>query len=142
MDFAIAVDVNAPPDVVWSVMRDGERWPEWTPSVTSVEILTPGPLAVGSRARIRQPRFPPAMWTVTEVQDRSFTWVSRSPGVLVTARHWVEPAALGARAHLSLNFAGLFGPLLGWLTRNINQRYLSLEAAGLKKRSEELAAWR
>ena len=120
-------------------MRDGERWPEWTASVTSVELLTPGPLAVGSRVRIRQPGFPPAFWTVTELGERDFTWVTRGPGAVVTARHRVEPVDQRSRGHLSLRFAGLFGPLLGRLTRSINERYLSMEAAGLKNRSEELA---
>lgn len=140
MDFAIAVNIDAPPDVVWSVIRDGERWPEWTPTVTSVELLSPGPLAVGTRVRIRQPKLPPAIWTVTELEDRGFTWVTRSPGVLVTARHWAEPVGRGSRGHLSLKFDGLFGPLVGRFTRKLNERYLALEAAGLKKRSEELAA--
>ena len=38
---------------------------------------------------------------------------------------------------LSIHFDGLLGPLWGWLTRRLNERYLGLEAAGLKRRSEE-----
>ena len=55
-DFAIAVEISAPPDRVWALMSDIGRWPEWTPTVTRVDPLDPGPLAVGHRARIRQPR--------------------------------------------------------------------------------------
>jgi uncharacterized protein YndB with AHSA1/START domain len=138
MDFSISVDIEAPPDLVWRVLSDGERWPEWTPTVTSVQVLDRRPLAVGTRARIRQPRLPPALWTVTELEDgRSFTWVTRSPGVAVFARHWVEPRGAASRATLSLRFTGLLGPLVGRLTRGLNERYLGLEAASLKKRSEE-----
>jgi uncharacterized protein YndB with AHSA1/START domain len=58
-DFSISANINATPQRVWEVLSDGERWAEWTPSVTSVEILDK-PLRVGSRAMIRQPELPPA----------------------------------------------------------------------------------
>ncbi len=104
--FSIAVEIQASPDRVWTVLRDIERWPEWTPTVTSIQRLDRVPLAVGSRARIRQPKLPPAEWQVTELDEgRSFTWVTRSPGVRVTARHWVEPKEGGSRVTLSLQFS-------------------------------------
>ena len=136
MDFGISVDIAATPDRVWAVMSDIEKWHEWTPSVKGITRRDQGPLRQGSRAWVRQPKFPPALWTVTEVGERSFTWVSRAPGMVVAARHYVTPIDTGARAALSLNFAGLFGPFFGWLTRDINNRYLAMEAAGLKRRSE------
>ena len=136
VDFSIDVDIAASPDRVWAVMRDIEKWHEWTPSVRSVTRRDRGPLRHGSQAWVRQPRFPPAFWTVTEVGEHSFTWVSRAPGMVVTARHSVSQAGDGSRATLSLNFAGLLGPLFGRLTRDINNRYLAMEAAGLKRRSE------
>jgi len=139
-EFSISTEIAAPPATVWAVMRDGERWPEWTPSVTSVKLLDPRPLAVGSRVVIRQPGFPPALWKVTELEEgRGFTWVSRAPGLRVTARHGVEPTPSGTRATLSISFGGLLGPLFGWLTRKVNVRYLGLEAAGLKQKSESAA---
>jgi hypothetical protein len=136
VDFGINVDIAATPDRVWAVMSDIEKWHEWTPSVKGVTRRDQGSLRPGSRAWVRQPKFPPALWTVTEVGERSFTWVSRAPGMVVTARHYVTPIGTGARATLSLNFAGLFGPFFGRLTRDINNRYLAMEAAGLKRRSE------
>jgi uncharacterized protein YndB with AHSA1/START domain len=137
VDFSINVDVDAPPDRVWAVMSDIEKWHEWTPSVRSITRRERGPIRPGHRAWVRQPKFPPAQWTVTEVGDRSFTWVSRAPGLIVTAKHSVTPIGSGSRATLWLNFAGIFGPFFGRLTRDINNRYLAMEAAGLKRRSEE-----
>lgn len=135
--FSITVDIQASPDRVWAVMRDVERWPEWTPTVTSIQRLDRGPLAVGSRARIRQPKLPRAEWQVTELEERrSFTWMSYGPGVRVTARHWVEAIGGGSRATLSIQYEGLLGPLVARLIRGLNERYLALEARGLKKRSE------
>ena len=117
-------------------MSDVERWSEWTPSVTRIERLDGGPLAVGSRARIRQPRLLPATWEVVElVKGRGFTWLTRSPGVRVIAFHGVEPTADGSRATLSVRFVGLLGPLIARMTRELNRRYLALEAEGLRQRS-------
>jgi uncharacterized protein YndB with AHSA1/START domain len=135
-DFSITVDIAALPERVWAVMSDIERWPEWTPTVTRIERLDRGPLAVGSRARIRQPKLLPAIWEVTALQDgRSFGWVTRSPGVLVTAKHGVAPAGAGTRASLSLRFTGLLGGLVARVTQGLNERYLALEAEGLRERS-------
>lgn len=136
-DFTISADIDAPPSAVWAVLHDGERWPEWTSTVTSVTPLDPGPLAVGKRVRIVQPKLPPAIWEVTDlVEGRGFTWVTRSPGVTVTARHRVEPTASGSRATLSLRFDGLLGGFAGRMTSKLNQRYLAIEVAGLKARVE------
>jgi hypothetical protein len=119
-------------------MRDVERWPEWTPSVSDVRLLDGPPFAVGRRVRIRQPRLPPAVWEVTELDDgtRSFSWVSRAPGLRVTGHHRVEPAGSGSRATLGLDFEGVLGPLWARLTRGITERYVLMEANGLKARSE------
>jgi hypothetical protein len=136
--FTRSIDIDASPDRVWAVMRDAERWPEWTASVTRVRISGGGPLRPGARAWIKQPKFPPALWQVTELDDarRFFTWVSRAPGMLVTARHGVDPRPGGCRATLSLRYEGALGPLFARLTRAITERYLDLEANGLKARGE------
>src|SRR3954452_22737000 len=104
MEYLLSIDIEAPPDVVWTVMSDGERWPDWTASVTSVTRLDEGPLRIGSRALIREPRFPPARWVVTELlPGRSFTWKSGLPGMWVYGEHSVEPLGTGTRATLRLS---------------------------------------
>ena len=138
--FSITTDIAAPPARVWVVMSDVDRWHEWTPSVTSIKRLGGRPLAVCARALIRQPKFPPALWKVAAINPgRSFTWVSVAPGLRVTGHHSVDPAPAGSRATLSLRYEGIFGPLLARMTRNITERYLNYEAAGLKARSENPA---
>jgi hypothetical protein len=143
MQFSVTTEVSAPPDVVFAVLSEIERWPEWTPTVTRVERLDDagGSLAVGSRLRIVQPRVPPAEWTVTALEPgRGFRIVSRSPGATVEADHWAEPdGADRARVTLSVTFSGFMGRLVGWMMQGLNKRYISQEAAGLKRRSEERA---
>ena len=137
-DFSISVDIKATPPRVWEVMSDGARWHEWTPSVTSVQIFDL-PLRVGSRARILQPALPPANFKVTALEPgKSFTWGTGFPGlVYVYAHHSVDPGPLGARATLRLRFAGLLGGVMGKHYTELNNRYLAMEAAGLKRFSEE-----
>jgi uncharacterized membrane protein len=139
MRFEASIDIAAPAEHVFAVYGDVERWPEWTQSVTSVERLDEGPLRVGSRARIRQPRLPVAVWEVTEVMpDRSFTWVARGPGVVTTGSHVVTPLDGDNRvkATASLEQAGLLGPLVGRLTKRLTNDYLGMEVRGLKARCE------
>jgi len=136
--FSIDVDIDAPPDTVWAVMSDVERWHEWTASITSVTRLDQGPLVVGSRAHVRQPKLRPADFVVTDlVPTREFTWVTRSPGIDATARHAVTPIGGRTRATLSVRFEGLFSAAVAWMFGKLTNEYLGLEAAGLKKRSEQ-----
>jgi uncharacterized membrane protein len=138
--FQNVVEIPVPPAQVWPVMVDVEKWPEWTTSVTHIQVLTPGPLRVGSRARIHQPKLPPAFWRVTELVPGShFTWVSRAPGVGGIAQHVVEATPGGSRVTLSLRYEGIFGPLVARWMHDLNIRYLAMESTGLKSRCIELA---
>jgi carbon monoxide dehydrogenase subunit G len=136
-DLTIAIDIAAPPDRVWQVMRDVDRWHEWTASIARITRVDGARFAVGVQLLIEQPKLPRALWTVTEILPHGFVSVSTGPGFRVRARHVIEPAGLGSRATLSLEYTGLFGGLLGRLTRRITERYVQMEAAGLKARSED-----
>ena len=140
-DYSISVQIAAPTEVVWGVISDIERWPEWTPSIRAIERTNAGPFRIGARARVHQPRLPAADWVVTSLQEgRGFEWESRAPGVHVLARHQAEPGGEGTRVMLSIQYRGIIGDLIGRLTAGINRRYLALEADGLKRRSEARAA--
>jgi uncharacterized protein YndB with AHSA1/START domain len=137
MHIAHSIDIDAPPETVWETWTAIERWPEWTASISRIERISPGPFAVGLRARIHQPGLPVAIWQVTDIDEgHSFTWISASPGVRVTANHSIRPGLKGSHVTLTITFAGLIGRIAGWLTRSRTERYLHLEAAGLKARSE------
>ena len=132
----ITIDIAAPAERVAEVMKDVARWPEWTPTVRSIKRLDSGDFRVGSRLVISQPKFPPAFWKATRIEPLGFTWVSTAPAMRVVANHYVEPLGPMGRATLSLEFHGLIGEWFGRMTAGINQRYLDLEAKGLKARSE------
>lgn len=136
-----SIDIAAPPDLVWEVMSDVERWHEWTASIQSVERLDSGPFGLGSRALVRQPRLRPATFEVMEFNPgRNFVWTTRSGGLEAVADHRVEAIPGGTRASLSLRFSGLPLMLFGWWVRRITERYFTMEAEGLKRRSEARVA--
>lgn len=137
-DFSIKVDIEATPARVWDVMSDGERWTEWTPSVTKV-VIYDKPLRVGSRALIEQPKLPPGKFKVTALDPgKSFTWGSGMPGLVYChAHHSVEPAPAGARARLALHFSGILGGIMAGKMADLINEYLEMEAAGLKRFSED-----
>lgn len=137
MRFEAVQDVAAPAATAWSIYRDVERWPEWTDSVTSVELLD-GPLRIGARARVRQPRLPVAEWQVTDLDDgRRFEWVSKALGVRTTGIHVVEETGPDScRVTAALTQQGPLGVLIGLITNRLTKRYLATEAAGLKRRAE------
>jgi uncharacterized membrane protein len=136
-----SVEIDALPQLVWDIFSDVERWPEWTASVTSLVGLDGPVLAVGKRFAIKQPRMSKLIWKVTEIDPgSSWTWVQRSPGVLVSARHDVI-AQPGGRTLVrqQLDQRGVIGVLVGRLMVKKTRRFLELEAQGLKSRTEELS---
>ena len=138
MRFEAIIDVAAPAQLLFEVYTDVERWPEWTASVTRVERLDQGPLSVGSRARIKQPRLPAAVWEVTEVvAGHSLPgWLGvrglSLQAVMASPRRGWGPVRVTA----SLEQAGLLGPLFGFLTKQLTNRYLQIELRGLKAHCE------
>ncbi len=138
MPLGITRQVGAPAARVWEVLVDVASWPSWTASVTSVELLDEGPMRVGWRVRMTQPRLPTSVWTVTEVEPgRAFTWQARGPGRLTTATHRIEPAPTGCAVYLEVRQEGPVGRVVGRLARGLTERYVTMEADGLARRAEQ-----
>ena len=74
------IDIKVSPDRVWPALREIDHWSECSGSVE-----------FGSRALIRQPKLLRARWPVTQADN--FAWITRSPGIRLTARHSMGGAA-------------------------------------------------
>jgi uncharacterized membrane protein len=135
-----SITIDAPIDVVWSVFTDVERWPTWASSFTSVELID-GPMRLGAKARIRQPGLPTVVWEVVKWEPgRSWTWAATSPGARTEASHVLTAAGGRTVAEQAIVSSGPLGRLAAWVWRSLTRRYLAIEAAGLKQRSEEILA--
>jgi len=132
------IDIDAPPERVWAVMTDIERWPEMTPSVTAVELTPKGPLTPTSEARITQPKFGSNVWRVTALDPgRSFTWETKRPGSRMVGSHTIEArTGGGSTVTLAVDSTGWAVALLGWALKGTGRRFVELEAAGLKRLAE------
>ena len=137
-DFRQAVEIRMSPPRVWAILLDVEHWPEWTTSVTRVQRMDIGPLTLGSRTRIWQPKLMPAVWQVTSLDQkrRIFAWTTRNFGLKIIGRHHVEAVGAHSRVTLSLHYSGVLGAIMARIYRDLNWDYLSREANGLRTQCE------
>jgi hypothetical protein len=137
-----SIDIDAPVATVWAVFSDVVHWPDWTESTRRVVAVDGPGLAVGSRFAIEQPRLPKLVWQVTEVDPgRGWKWRSTSPGTTTVAWHEVTPIDDGrTRVRQGIEQRGVLAPVAGLFTGRLTERYLAMEARGLKARCEQLHA--
>lgn len=134
------VTIDAPVDVVWKLTTDIENWPAVTPTVTRIVRLDDGPLAVGSRARIKQPGQTEAVWTVTRVEDRrEFTWQTRRMGLTLVGSHLLSEVDGGCRNTLVLDVAGTGAGLFGRVFGRLMRTSIARENAGFRARAQQRA---
>ena len=117
MELRKTTTANADIARTWTALTDVTTWPNWTKSMTSVQRLDDGPLRVGSRARIKQPRMPVMIWQVDEIRDREeFTWSAPAPGLRVTGVHRLVANPDGTtRIELEIQQRGPLAGIIGWL---------------------------
>ena len=134
-----SVEIDASASIVWAVFADVERWPDWTPSVTSIVPLDGPGIEVGKRFEIKQPRLPKVVWEVTDVEPGvSWTWRTRAPGNTTFASHQLTPQEdERTLVQQRIDQRGPIGVAVGVLLRRLTKRYVALEATGLKQRSEQ-----
>lgn len=132
-----SIDILASPGVVWKLLIDVERWPEWTESVERVSLVDPPPMQTGSRVEIKQPRMPLMTWTVTDVSvQQSFSWTAHGPLLRSVAEHHIEAANEHCLLTLTVRQSGPAAPLVRTLFGRRTDRYVRMEAEGLKQQAE------
>ncbi|MDQ2699581.1 MAG: SRPBCC family protein [Actinomycetota bacterium] len=138
MRFERSIDIDASKQRVWDVLTDIEAWLGRIETVESVEPLTPAPIGVGSSFRLRQPKLPEGTWEVTAWDPPSyFEWLQKSGGVTNVAGHRVDALEGGrSRLTLTLDMRGFLVPVVGRIYRDLTNRYMAIEAEGMKRAAE------
>ena len=138
MRFEMSIDIDAQQQRVWDVLSDLEAWPRRIETVDVVELLTPAPLAKGSRVRLKQPKLPEGTWDITIWDAPSyFEFRQKSGGITSVAGHRVEVLEGGrSRLTLSLDMRGLLVPVIALFSKDLTNRYMTLEAQGMKRAAE------
>lgn len=135
------IDIAAPAERVWDLTLDVERWPQLTPTITSVERLDAGPMAVGSQARIKQPAQGTKVWTVTTLEPRRlFAWSTSLLGNRLTGGHHLSESPAGTRNTLTVDVEGPLAPVLGFLLRRPIHNAIKKENEGFKRAAEAAPA--
>jgi uncharacterized protein YndB with AHSA1/START domain len=139
-DSEITVDINAPISRVWETVVDIERWPEWTATVSRAKIRGDGPLGLDSKVKVFRPKFPSAVWTVTEFEaEKHIEMRTGYPGMRIVSSRDLVPRGGGCTLTLSLAFTGWFAIFVGRRTRERGNRYLAVVAGAIKRRCESKA---
>lgn len=132
-----SIHIDAPIETVWAVTIDVERWPAWTPTVTSVRLVGEGAFGLGRVARIKQPLQPESEWVVTEfVAGKRFAWQTTRNGLTMVGTHELSVEGSGTRNSLSVHAEGPVAMLLWPVLRFAMKKALADENAGLKRHCE------
>ena len=132
--FETSVLIPAEPDAVWRVLSDVVHWPQWTPTVLTVEPIGSHELTVGSQFRVHQPKLRPAIWTVTVVEPPlRFIWLSHAMGFVVLVGDHVLDSMPNhcSRLTLKFGFGGFMSSIIGRMSRSLVEKSIALEAESL-----------
>jgi uncharacterized membrane protein len=138
MHFEKSIEIDAPQQRVWDVLGDLEAWPHHIETVDVVEMVTPRPITTGTRVRLKQPKLPEGTWEITVWDAPSyFEWSQKTSGITSVAGHRVEAFEQGrSRLTLTLDMRGLLIPVVGLFYQGLTNRYMNLEAEGMKRAAE------
>jgi hypothetical protein len=138
MRFEESIDIDAQQQRVWHVLSDLEAWPRRIETVEVVELITPAPVAEGSRVLLKQPKLPAGTWDITVWDSPSyFEFRQKSGGVTSVAGHRVEVLERDrSRLTLNMDMRGVLVPVIGLFYRSLVTRYMSIEAQGMKLAAE------
>ncbi|MBZ2196715.1 SRPBCC family protein [Occultella gossypii] len=138
-NITVETRIAAPPERVWRLVGDLDRWAEMLPTVDSVQRADPGAeVGVGARFRVRQPGLPPATYELTRwLPGRAFDWVAESPGVRTVGTHEVRDDGSGDTVLvLGLAWQGPLAGLVRALLTSRARRYVEQEAVAFTRLAE------
>jgi uncharacterized protein YndB with AHSA1/START domain len=132
--------VAAPPELVWDVVADFRRWPEWNSDVKSMSV--DGPVAPGTTFRWKAG--PGTLTSTVQKIDRptAIGWTGTTMGIRAVHVWRFEPREHGTVVHTVESWDGLLARLLRGRMQRTLQRSLDDGLARLKVEAERRAAQR
>jgi carbon monoxide dehydrogenase subunit G len=136
MRFESSIDINAPPEKVWTLIDKLEQWPQWMPSIKKIERLSKGPLTAGSQlsvtAKVNGLTIKLLMTIIKFVPERTVIMQGKVLGTSLTRFYNLEPLNDKTRATIGGEVSGV----LAWLARQGGQAVSNEIAQAAKKRIE------
>lgn len=146
MKIACSEHVDAPVERVFAVASDIERAPEVISAITKMDMLTPGPVGVGTRFRETRIMFGKEATEVMEFTvfdpPRSYTLVADSHGCHYVSTFRFTPEAGGTR--VDFEFTGdahsfgakVMSAVMGPLMKGTMRKMLAKDLRELKRSAE------
>lgn len=141
MELTTELVIGAPPEIVWGILMDFARYPEWNPFIVEIS----GTAAVGARLHVRI--VPPGRTGITMrpivravEPNRELRWLGSLAGFFKGEHRFVlEPHESGTRFVQAETFSGLLVPLFRRsLDTDTRQGFEEMNHA-LRERAEALA---
>jgi ligand-binding SRPBCC domain-containing protein len=143
--FTLTRRIAAPPAAVFAVVADVERMPARIPEVKKIEVLTAGPVGVGTKFRETRIMFGKEASETFEVVEcdpgRRLTLVAVSCGAEYRCEHRFVPDAGGTVLELEIRtraltlFARLMAPL-GWLMAGVMKKAIAKDLDAVARAAE------
>jgi len=93
-EFEYAVETSATPEIIWTLWRDTERWPQWNAGVEKIEI--DGPFAAGTVFVMTLPGQEAITSRLVEVQEgKNFLDETRLGDLRIFVDHRLESIGRG-----------------------------------------------
>ena len=142
--------INAPPEAVFAAASDFASAPQRISGIKKMEMLSQGPVGVGTRFRETRVMFGREATETMEVVDfqagRSYTLRAATCGCEYRTAVSVRPADSGSEVTFDfsgrpLTFIGrVFGSLMGWMMRGVCVKAIKQDLADLKAAVEKAGA--
>ena len=131
------IGIAAPPDVVWEVLTDFDRWQEWNPEVKSMSFE--GPLAPG--AMFRWKAGPGTIVSTVEEVDRPkyIRWRGRTLSISAIHEWRFEGRDRGTHVETDESYSGMLARLLRGSLQKQLDKALEEGLEHLKREAERRA---
>jgi hypothetical protein len=143
--------VNAPPEVVFAAASDFAGAPQRIKGIKKMEMLTDGPLGVGTKFRETRVMFGKEATETMEVVEfqpgRSYTLRAHNCGCEYKTTVSVQPGADGRTSQVRFDFgatplslgAKVMGALMGWIMKGACVKAIRQDLNDIKTHVETIA---